>query len=164
MYEILIYDNYYNYNYNYYISLSTLLFITHSSSLLHPVGKIDAFIQINFASNTKDTAVIREDLNPVWNQEVRLPVYVPCLTDRIAVRLMDWERVGSSRAIATSNFRWSSVVVDHFGPAWVNKYWNIIFIVLILWNINLICFAILLQLNINLICFIILILWNINLI
>ncbi|KAA6387445.1 MAG: hypothetical protein EZS28_017028 [Streblomastix strix] len=85
-------------------------------------GKIDAFIQINFASNTKDTAVIREDLNPVWNQEVRLPVYVPCLTDRIAVRLMDWERVGSSRAIATSNFRWSSVVVDHFGPAWVNKY------------------------------------------
>ncbi|KAK2952288.1 putative C2 domain protein [Blattamonas nauphoetae] len=85
-------------------------------------GLCDCFVKIDFGSESNACDVVRENLNPVWNQEVRTPVYIPTMSDRIQVRTMDWERVGESRPIATMNFSWSTIVADHFGPAWVNTY------------------------------------------
>lgn len=89
---------------------------------LDTFGKVDGYIKASFTGSEQETSVIKSDLNPVWNTELRLPVYVPTMSDRIAVRTMDWERAGDNRPIATMNFKWSSVLTDSFGPAWVNTY------------------------------------------
>ncbi|KAH7825291.1 putative myoferlin-like protein [Monocercomonoides exilis] len=85
-------------------------------------GKVDCFIQAQFAAEKNETDVVKENYNPIWNTELRVPVYVPAMTDRVMIRTMDWEKLGDPRPIATMNFKWSSIVLDHFGPAWVNTY------------------------------------------
>lgn len=69
-----------------------------------------------------ETDFVKNSLNPTWNTELRIAVYVPSMSDRIIVRTMDKERVGDSRIIATMNFKWSSILSDSFGPAWVNTF------------------------------------------
>lgn len=46
----------------------------------------------------------------MWNQELRLPVFVPTLSDRIMIKVMDWERVGDNNEVATMYFRWNSIL------------------------------------------------------
>ena len=87
------------------------------------VGKtVDSFVQTDFATETNRTRVVKGTIHPVWNTEIRMPVYVPTMSDRIAVRTMYHAAVGDHEPIATMNFRWSSVITNQFGPAWVNTY------------------------------------------
>ncbi|KAH7819075.1 putative myoferlin-like protein [Monocercomonoides exilis] len=85
-------------------------------------GKTDAYVLAQFASESMKTDYKKENFDPIWNTELRLPVYVPTMSDRIAVRVVDYDKVGDDEPIATMNFRWSSILTDHFGPAWVNLY------------------------------------------
>ena len=81
---------------------------------------MDCFIHVNFAGERNQTKTIKNNYSPVWNTELRLPVYIPTMSDRITVRTMDYERIGANKPIATMAFKWSSIVYDQFGPAWVN--------------------------------------------
>ena len=99
--------------------------------LFYLVGKtVDSFVQAEFATETNRTRVVKSTIHPVWNTEIRMPVYVPTMSDRIAVRTMYHAAVGDHEPIATMNFRWSSIITNQFGPAWVNTYAISVFIAL----------------------------------
>ncbi|KAK2963825.1 putative Dysferlin protein [Blattamonas nauphoetae] len=85
-------------------------------------GKIDPLIQAHFNGEHIETKPMMSTFTPIWNEELRIPVFVPTLSDRIKVQLRDYEKIGKPRHLGTQHFSWAGILSDHYGPAWVNFY------------------------------------------
>eukprot|EP00762_Andalucia_godoyi_P001218 ANDGO_04901.mRNA.1 Synaptotagmin-4 len=86
-------------------------------------GKCDPYVVAKFAGNKATrTDIVKRSYNPTWNQEIRLPVLFPCLSDRIEVTVMDYDFGTSDDAICTTFFRFTDVKLNEVGPKWINLY------------------------------------------
>eukprot|EP01156_Anaeramoeba_ignava_P017863 Anaeramoba_ignava/a90184_286.p1 GENE.a90184_286~~a90184_286.p1 ORF type:complete len:1304 (+),score=348.32 a90184_286:131-4042(+) len=87
-------------------------------------GKVDPFIQIRFAGNPLvRTEVKKKTFTPVWNEELRLPVYTPTLANMIEVQLYDWERATKDNDLISSTyFRFTDIQLEPVNPRWINFY------------------------------------------
>ncbi|KAJ5067739.1 c2 calcium-dependent membrane targeting [Anaeramoeba ignava] len=87
-------------------------------------GKVDPFIEAHFGGNKLlRTKVKKKTFTPVWNEELRLPAYVPSLSNSIEIKLFDWERSSKNNDLISSTyFRFSDVQMQTVSPRWVNFY------------------------------------------
>ena len=60
--------------------------------------------------------------NPVWNQELRFPVYIPTMTDAVVCDLFDYNKISSDRLVASTYFSWAAIQRSGWGPAWRHLY------------------------------------------
>lgn len=50
---------------------------------------IDAYAFVRFGNQKGARTKVKKDLNPVWNEEVRVPVTLPSMTDQFEVSVYD---------------------------------------------------------------------------
>eukprot|EP00300_Choanocystis_sp_HF-7_P005500 c14114_g1_i1.p1 GENE.c14114_g1_i1~~c14114_g1_i1.p1 ORF type:complete len:1293 (+),score=373.40 c14114_g1_i1:49-3879(+) len=72
-------------------------------------GSIDPFIVVNFAGVTVQTRSEKNNQNPVFNEQLAVPVTLPCMADRVKIILMDFDQATQNDIVATSSIRFSSI-------------------------------------------------------
>eukprot|EP00004_Rigifila_ramosa_P005707 TRINITY_DN16378_c0_g1_i1.p1 TRINITY_DN16378_c0_g1~~TRINITY_DN16378_c0_g1_i1.p1 ORF type:complete len:1467 (-),score=375.36 TRINITY_DN16378_c0_g1_i1:84-3968(-) len=86
-------------------------------------GSVDPFIRISYAGNPPVcTSVKKDTTNPVWGEELSVPVMLPVMSDMIEIQLYDHEKVGKNRPLATTFFKYSSLPKGG-GPASAITRW-----------------------------------------
>ncbi|XP_014671409.1 PREDICTED: dysferlin-like [Priapulus caudatus] len=66
---------------------------------IEKVGKSDPYCTVEFLGVKKKTQVQKQNLNPVWNEQLVFTLADKPLSssDKIDVYVKDWERVGRNR-------------------------------------------------------------------
>ncbi|KAJ3448836.1 c2 calcium-dependent membrane targeting [Anaeramoeba flamelloides] len=87
-------------------------------------GKADPFLEARFGGNKPiRTSVKKKTLNPVWNEELRIPVFTPTLSNVIELKLFDWEKkTKSNDLISSTYFRFTDIQLEEMAPRWINFY------------------------------------------
>jgi len=61
--------------------------------------------------------------NPIWNEKLVLPLFLPAMQDTVKVCCWDWNATGADDAIGVATLRHSDVVGDKWqNPRWLNLY------------------------------------------
>jgi Ca2+-dependent lipid-binding protein len=59
------------------------------------VGATDGYVSIRFSGQPpQKTRVIRNNSDPQWSTELRIPVFHPVMSDDIIIELFDYNQVG----------------------------------------------------------------------
>ncbi|XP_070540972.1 myoferlin-like isoform X9 [Ptychodera flava] len=86
--------------------MSLQVTVTNATNLpnIEKFGKIDPQATVIFQGSSKKTEVIKEELNPVWNQKLEWDLNDKALEahDEVEVFVKDWERVGRNRLLGTA--------------------------------------------------------------
>mmetsp|Transcript_267 Transcript_267/g.241 ORF Transcript_267/g.241 Transcript_267/m.241 type:complete len:115 (+) Transcript_267:866-1210(+) len=86
-------------------------------------GKCDPFVRIVYAGMTVRTNTVKENLNPVWNKDLLLPISIPTISDIITIQLMDEDSVGKNEAMGCQSFKIDDIIAGkHKSPQWINIY------------------------------------------
>jgi hypothetical protein len=92
------------------------------------VGSLNPYVEVRFAgSKPARTRVIKGSTNPVWDEELRIPVKVPVdmppTSDRISIKLFS-SRTGAPRdhLIATAVFKFTAIKSQPYGPRYYILY------------------------------------------
>ncbi|KAJ6247531.1 c2 calcium-dependent membrane targeting [Anaeramoeba flamelloides] len=87
-------------------------------------GKADPFFEVRFGGNKPiRTSVKKKNLNPVWNEVLRVPVFTPTLSNIIDLKLFDWEKKSKSNDLISSTyFRFTDIQLEEMAPRWINFY------------------------------------------
>uniref|UniRef100_A0A8C4MCL3 Dysferlin n=1 Tax=Equus asinus asinus TaxID=83772 RepID=A0A8C4MCL3_EQUAS len=103
---------------------------------------VDPFIEVSFAGKMLCSKILEKTANPQWNQSITLPVMFPSMSEKMRIRVIDWDRLTHNDIVATTYLNitgklcWASPsdphlclpVDDHlgflptFGPCYVNLY------------------------------------------
>lgn len=86
------------------------------------LGTCDPFVRVEFSGQKLETPVIKNTLAPTWNYELRLPFYMPCLSDTITISVYDWNMVAAEELISSVYRSLQQCINDEIPPAWANLY------------------------------------------
>jgi len=86
-------------------------------------GTCDPTAQVSYSGIKVRTSVLKKDLNPVWNEELLLPIALPTISDTIMFQLYDWESAGSDEVMGCSSFSIKDIMAGKYNrPFWINIY------------------------------------------
>ncbi|KAJ3432654.1 c2 calcium-dependent membrane targeting [Anaeramoeba flamelloides] len=87
-------------------------------------GKADPFVSVRFGGNIEvRSKVKKKTFSPVWNEELRIPVFTPTLSNMIELQLYDWEKkTKSNDLISSAYFRFTDIQLEEMPPRWINFY------------------------------------------
>ncbi|KAJ4459234.1 putative Growth hormone-regulated TBC protein 1 [Paratrimastix pyriformis] len=85
-------------------------------------GGCDPFLRVLFGATRNETPVVRNNRDPIWNHELRLPVWTPTFSDEILVQLYDWDRASQDDFIASCSLRLTDVLMNELPPTWFHLY------------------------------------------
>ncbi len=54
------------------------------------IGKTDAYVQVLYGGLEAKTEIKKLTYEPVWNEELKIPVSLPTVNEKVTVRLYDW--------------------------------------------------------------------------
>eukprot|EP00003_Mantamonas_plastica_P023874 TRINITY_DN4363_c0_g1_i1.p1 TRINITY_DN4363_c0_g1~~TRINITY_DN4363_c0_g1_i1.p1 ORF type:complete len:910 (+),score=331.98 TRINITY_DN4363_c0_g1_i1:865-3594(+) len=87
------------------------------------MGSIDAYCSVQFGGNEPAcTKVIKNNYDPEWYEEVRVPVWTPTLSNAITFGVYDSDAVGSDDLVASTEFKFTEVQIEEMNPRWFNLY------------------------------------------
>eukprot|EP00033_Pygsuia_biforma_P002484 GCRY01002754.1.p1 GENE.GCRY01002754.1~~GCRY01002754.1.p1 ORF type:complete len:1277 (-),score=458.89 GCRY01002754.1:265-4095(-) len=86
------------------------------------MGKCDGYVQAKFAGQSINTKWIKKSYDPVWNEELRIPVLTPTMSNVIEVSLWDHDKASADDLIGKTYLTFTDILSDMFGPRWVNFY------------------------------------------
>ena len=91
---------------------------------LVPVGgdTFSGFVSIKFNSTVMRTGVASETSSPVWDTLLRLPVFIPILTDNIDMQIWDFKKGAPDELLSTVRWSFTDILSDSVPPTWVNVY------------------------------------------
>ena len=68
------------------------------------VGTVDSFIEIEHGGLKLVSTTISNDQNPVWEEELYLPISLPTVNNRIVCRLFDNDGLKDSEIMGSFSF------------------------------------------------------------
>ena len=85
-------------------------------------GKVSPQIRLSFNGVDMKSDRITRNNEPVWNQQLVLPVMTPCLSEYIRIELWD-DGILSKKLIGIAEYlKWNNLVLNKVGPIWINFY------------------------------------------
>ena len=87
-------------------------------------GSTDAFISIKLPGQAAvKTKVVRNSLNPYFNELLRLPVQLPIMYDVVTVSVSDYDQGGYDDLVADTQFSLNEIVKQgELAPHWIPLY------------------------------------------
>jgi len=86
-------------------------------------GKLDPFIRCEFLEADIKGDVVKNNRNPQWNQELLLPANIPVVTDKMYLKLYDYDAIGSNELVGTFKFSFKKLRKGEYNePFWANCY------------------------------------------
>eukprot|EP00301_Raphidiophrys_heterophryoidea_P013214 c2057_g1_i1.p1 GENE.c2057_g1_i1~~c2057_g1_i1.p1 ORF type:complete len:1364 (-),score=380.71 c2057_g1_i1:181-4272(-) len=79
-------------------------------------ASIDPYIKVEFAGLEAKTHAINESQNPIFCDQLEIPITLPCMSDRIIITLMDKDKVGDDDVIGMTRLRFNTVPCLAEGP------------------------------------------------
>eukprot|EP00736_Rhodelphis_marinus_P008914 Rmarinus@m.15525 len=86
---------------------------------------IDAYTRIMFAGNPPVTTKVKSDTNPKWLEEVKVPVLLPAMTDKVEIGVWDNDLTNSHSLAGTTFVSFRHIMKNpevHKIPRWYNLY------------------------------------------
>lgn len=84
--------------------MSLQVFVVSASNIpKEKIGKSDPYAEVEFQGKKLKTEVIKSEINPTWNQKLDFDLQGVALSpsDKLVVRVKDWERIGRNKLIGT---------------------------------------------------------------
>jgi len=86
-------------------------------------GQTDPFVTVEYGVARAETRVIKVTLDPVWNEELFIPVSFPTINNRVIVKLFDWEQAQTNELMGSNIFKIEDIKAKKYkDPFWVNIY------------------------------------------
>uniref|UniRef100_A0A8C4M876 Dysferlin n=1 Tax=Equus asinus asinus TaxID=83772 RepID=A0A8C4M876_EQUAS len=63
---------------------------------------VDPFIEVSFAGKMLCSKILEKTANPQWNQSITLPVMFPSMSEKMRIRVIDWDRLTHNDIVATT--------------------------------------------------------------
>eukprot|EP00941_MAST-03F_sp_MAST-3F-sp1_P004856 g4856.t1 len=90
---------------------------------------IDPYVMVSFAGKTVIKTRVRsqrgansEELNPIWNEELWIPVLMPSMSNRITVSVVDQDLMSKDEIVATMHLNFTRIKLHSFVGRWFNLY------------------------------------------
>eukprot|EP00298_Acanthocystis_sp_HF-20_P010837 c19077_g1_i1.p1 GENE.c19077_g1_i1~~c19077_g1_i1.p1 ORF type:complete len:1291 (+),score=523.40 c19077_g1_i1:39-3875(+) len=74
-------------------------------------GSIDPYVAVDFAGIHVETSAFTNNRDPVFSEELQVPVNLPCMTDRITLTVMDKDTVGKNEVVCVTKLLFSQLPV-----------------------------------------------------
>ena len=85
-------------------------------------GTSDPYVKTTFASNEVDTDIKYKCLNPIFNEQIHMPIMTPAMQDRVQIEVYDYDTMNEDDLIGTIYLRFSDCMLGRIGPRWFNMY------------------------------------------
>lgn len=86
-------------------------------------GKCDPFIKFGYGSVFIQNRPKTSTYDPVYNEEIQLPIFLPNISSHLNILLLDYDNVGANEEMGTQQFDLKDVIDGKFKePFWVNFY------------------------------------------
>ena len=87
------------------------------------VGSCDSYVLIEYNSMSVQSSTINDNLNPVWEEELHIPVSIPTVNDKITCKILDKDDVKSNEMIGSFSFSIQDIINQKYNfPFWNNVY------------------------------------------
>ncbi|XP_046517578.1 dysferlin isoform X1 [Equus quagga] len=70
---------------------------------------VDPFIEVSFAGKMLCSKILEKTANPQWNQSITLPVMFPSMSEKMRIRVIDWDRLTHNDIVATTYLNMSKI-------------------------------------------------------
>ncbi|KAF5917931.1 hypothetical protein HPG69_019737, partial [Diceros bicornis minor] len=70
---------------------------------------VDPFMEVSFAGKMLCSKILEKTANPQWNQSITLPVMFPSMSEKMRIRVIDWDRLTHNDIVATTYLSMSKI-------------------------------------------------------